>query len=193
MTLCLIRAILSFLFFIFKLILLYCSWLNYTKFSHQVCSHLFIFPNDCQPFLFLLHSLHLPHLLTFFITLQLPFFFLYKNFHLLSFPHIIWFSSSFKAPSFSHSLSRLSSSPQMAPKAKKTSYVLFSDTFFLIHWSGAVRLMKPPSLTYRPENHIPIAEFVSFSNFSHFQVSLWFFVLIFFLPCKCLSFVVGWV
>ena len=62
----------------------------------------------------------------------------------------------------------------MAPNAKKTSYILSSDAFLLTHWSGAMRLTKSPSLTHRPENHIPIAESVSFSKFSHFQVSLIF-------------------
>ena len=39
-----------------------------------------------------------------------------------------------------------------------------------------MRLVGPPPLTYWPENHIPMGEFVSFFIFSHFQVSLdfWF-------------------
>ena len=138
----------------------------------------------------LLHSLHLPHLFTF---LRTPLLFLYKNLPLLSFPHTIWFSILSETPSFSHFLSRLSLSPQMAPKAKKTSYVLSSDVFLLTHWSGAVRLMEPPTLTYWPGNHIPMVESVSFSNFSHFQVYLWSPILMCFWPCKCLDFVVGWV
>ena len=88
-------------------------------------------------------------------------FFLYKNFPLLSFPYIIWFSHYLKTPLFSHFLSRLSSSLSMAPKAKKTSYILSSDAFLLTRWSGAMRLMEFPSLTHRLENHIPTAESVS--------------------------------
>ena len=53
----------------------------------------------------------------------------------------------------------------MAPKAKKSSYILSSNAFHLTCWSEATRLVGPPPLTYRPENHIPICEFVSFFNF----------------------------
>ena len=50
----------------------------------------------------------------------------------------------------------------MAPKAKKTSYVLSSNAFHIIRWSEATRLVGPPPLTYWPKNHIPIRESVSF-------------------------------
>ena len=43
-----------------------------------------------------------------------------------------------------------------------------------------MRLTKSPSLTHRLENQISMAKSVRFSNFSHFQVSLWYFVLMFF-------------
>ena len=156
-----------------------------------MCSRLFIFPNDYQPFLFLLHSLHLPQLFTFFLTLQLPLSLLYKTFPLFPFPHTIWLSHSLKTPLFSHFLSRFSSSPSMASKAKKTSYVLSSDVFLFTCWSGAVWLMEPPSLTYRLENCIPMAEFVSFFRLFSFQVSSLIFCFMCFWPCKCLGFVVG--
>ena len=52
-----------------------------------MCPCLFIFPNGYQPFLFLYHSLHLPHLFTFFNSL-------YKSFLPLSHPLKIWLSSS---------------------------------------------------------------------------------------------------
>ena len=127
---------------------------------------LFIFPNGYQPFLFLLHSLHLPHLFTFFIT---PFFFfslqkpppLFSS-HLL----ILLFSQS---PSFSHFLSKLSPSFPMAAKAKKSSYIISFDVFYLTRWSGAMKLMGPLPLTYRPENHIPMAESINFQFFLIFK------------------------
>ena len=130
---------------------------------------------------------------SFFITLQLPLFSLQKLPSSLFSSHHLILSYSFKTPSFSHFLSRLSSSPSTAPKAKKTSYVLSSYAFLLTHWSEVVRLTESPSLTHRLENHIPMAESISFSNFSHFQVSLWSSILMCFGPCKCLGFVVGWV
>ena len=118
---------------------------------------------------------------SFFITLQLPLFSLQKLPSSLFSSHHLILSHSLKTPSFSHFLSRLSSSPSMAPKAKKTSYVLSSYAFLLTCWSGAVRLTESPSLTYWPKNHIPMVEFVSFSNFSHFQVSFLSSVLMCFL------------
>jgi len=108
----------------------------------------------------LLHSLHLLHLFIFFTT---PLSFLSTKASLPSF-----FSSHLLILSFSQTLSFslfLSSSPSIAPKAKKSSYVLSSYAFHLIHWSGATRLVGPPPLTYQPENHIPMGESVSFSFF----------------------------
>ena len=87
----------------------------------------------------------------------------------------------------------LSSSPSMAPNAKKSSHVLSANAFRLTRWSGAMRLVGPPPLTYQPENHIPMGKSVSFSFFSHFQVTFWSLVWMCFLPCKCLGFIVGWV
>ena len=65
----------------------------------------------------------------------------------------------------------------MAPKAKKSSYILSVDAFHLTHWSGAMRLVGPPPLTYLPKNHIPMGESVSFSFFFlifKFLFDIWF-------------------
>ena len=65
----------------------------------------------------------------------------------------------------------------MAPKAKKSSYVLFVDAFHLTRWIGATRLVGLPPLTYWLENDIPMGEFVSFSFFFltfKFLSNLWF-------------------
>ena len=119
---------------------------------------------------FLLHSLHLPYLFTFFAT---PLSFLSTKTSLHPF-----FSSLLDSLILSNFLSFslspfLSSSSPMVPKAKKSSYVLSVDAFHLTRWSGATRLVEPPPLTYRPENHILMGESVSFSFFfSHFQVPL---------------------
>ena len=127
---------------------------------------------------FLLHSLHLPHLFIFFIT---PLSFLSTKTSLPSF-----FSSHFLTVSFPLFLS---SSPPMAPKAKKSFYVLSSNAFHLTRYSGATRLVGPSPLTYRPKNHIPMGECVGFSFFlSHFQVSLWSLVLMCFF-----NYVIAWV
>ena len=44
-------------------------------------------------------------------------------------------------------------SPLMAPKSKKSSYVLSSEAFTLTRWSRAVRLNDSPPLTYMPRDH----------------------------------------
>ena len=117
----------------------------------------------------LLHFLHLPYLFIFSIT---PYS-LYKN---LSF--LFLFLTISDSPNLSKSLISLfspflSSSPLMAPKAKKSSQVLFVDAFCRTRWSGATRLVGPPPSTYLLENHIPMGEFVSFLFFfSHFQAPL---------------------
>ena len=101
---------------------------------------------------FLLHSLHVPHLF---------------SLH----PLILSNSSIFSFSLF------LSSSSPMAPKAKKSSYVLFANAFHLTCWSRATRFVGPPPLTYRPKNHIPLGESVSFSFFFlifKFLSDLWF-------------------
>ena len=120
-------------------------------------------------FLFL-HSLHPPHLFTFFIT---PLSYLSTKTTLPSFFSSLLDSLILLNPLiFSFSLILSSFSP-MAPKAKKSSYILSFDAFHLTPWSGAMRLVGLPPLTYQPENHIPIGESVSFFIFfSHFQVSL---------------------
>jgi len=69
-------------------------------------------------------------------------------------------------------LSQTLSSPSMAPKSKKSSYVLSTDAFHLTHWNGAVRLTTTFSLTYRLQQHLSEGarvRSVSFSNFSHFS------------------------
>ena len=113
-----------------------------------MCSLLFIFfSNHYLLFLFVLHSFHLPYLFRFFITLL---FFPTKT----SFSLFLTPSGSLKTLSFSHFLSSLSSSPLMAPKAKKSSYILSSNAFQLTCWSGVVRLMGPPPLIYQlKESH----------------------------------------
>ena len=81
----------------------------------------------------------------------------------------------------------------MAPKSKKTSYVLFSDNSNLTRWNRVVRLNESPPLTYRPQDHLSEGartRSVSFSKFSHFLIFLWSFVLICFWTCICLGFVV---
>ena len=133
---------------------------------------------------FLFPSLHLPHIFIFSLTLQLLLS-LYRSFYPFSLPFTIWLLL-FHILSFflklSPSLSFLISS--MAPKSKKTSYMLSSDAFNLTAWSGVVRLMEPLPI-YRLEDHLSANarnRLVSFSFFfSHFQVSLWSSILIFFL------------
>ena len=133
---------------------------------------------------FLLHSLHLPHLFTFSITL------------------LFFLSTKTSLPSF------LSSLPDSLILLNP---LIFSSSHHLLQWHprlrtsptsnllmhsispAGVELMGSLPLTYWPENHIPMAEFVSFQTFSYFQVSLRSFVLVCFWPCKCLGFVVGWV
>ena len=63
----------------------------------------------------------------------------------------------------------------MAPKSKKTSYVLSSNTFNLTRWSRAIRLLEPPSLIYQPKDHLLAnaqAKLVSFSFFFSFSFDL---------------------
>ena len=98
------------------------------------------------------------------------FFFLYKTpyFSLISSHNLILLTQIFH-PKLSSSLSSLIFS--MAPKSKKTSYVLSSDAFNLTCWNGTVRLNESPLLTYRPQDHLlegTRTGLVSFSNFSHF-------------------------
>ena len=134
-----------------------------------MCSCLFIFSNGCQLFIFFFFffsfslspsPLHILHNSTLFS--------LYKNLSPL-FLFLTPFDSLI-SQTLSFSL-LLSSSSSMAHKAKKSSYVLSSNAFHLTRWSGATRLMGPPPLTYQPENHIPMGKSVSFSFFSHFQVT----------------------
>ena len=161
-----------------------------------MCSHLFIFPQRLPTDSFFPH---LPHLFIFSLLFNFyHFFFLfffYTKASALSPSFTIWFFLLAFSLKLSASLHFLISS--MAPKSKKTSHMLSSNAFNFTCWSGAVRLMEPPLLTYRPENQSSFGKCPSqigeFSNFSHFWVFLWSFVLIYFLTYKCLSFVVGWV
>ena len=57
----------------------------------------------------------------------------------------------------------------MAAKAKKSSYILSFDVFYLTRWSGAMKLMGPLPLTYQPKNHIPMAESINFQFFLIFK------------------------
>ena len=81
----------------------------------------------------------------------------------------------------------------MAPKAKKTSYVLSFDAFHLTRWSGAMRLMGVSTTNIPAWESYSHGWICKFSNFSHFQVSILYFVLMWFWPCKWLGFAMGWV
>ena len=153
-----------------------------------MCSHLFIFSNGYQPFLFFSSSslssspshLHILH--------NSSLFSLYKNLSSFfsSLPDSLILSNSLIFPF----LPFFSSSSQMAPKAKKSSYILSADAFHFTRWNGATRLVGPLPLTYWPENHIPIGESISFSFFFLFSSSSLIFGLNVFYLSKCLGFVV---
>ena len=69
-------------------------------------------------------------------------------------------------------LSQILSSPSMAAKSQKSSYVLSIDILHLIRWNGAVRLSVAPFLTYKSQQYISEGVrtgSVSFSNFPHFS------------------------
>ena len=144
------------------LIIIIIILLNYTQFSYQVCSRLFIFfSNVYQPFLFLF-ILFISPISSHSLTLSTKAFYLS---HILSQsdPHLL-LQSQF--------LSQTLSSPSMAPKSKKCSYIISTDSFHLTRWNGAVRLTKAPPLTYRSQQHLSEgvrAGSVSFSKFSHFS------------------------
>ena len=126
-----------------------------------MCSCLFISPNGYQPFLFLLHFLNLPHLFTIFITLQLPSS-LFSSHHLIL-PFL-------KTPSFSYFFSLDSLHLfQWHPRPRRLPTSFPPMHFSLPRWSGAIRLMEFPSLTHRPENHIPMAESINFQFFLIFK------------------------
>ena len=144
----------------------------------------FFFSSSSSP----LHILSTFQLLSFFF-----FFFLQKLPPFLpispsdsSFLHSLWNS----LPPYTFS------SPPWHPSPRKP--LICSQAMLSISLVGvAVRLMEPPLLTYRLENQSSFGKCPSqigeFSNFSHFWVFLWSFVLIYFWTYKCLSFVVGWV
>ena len=142
-----------------------------------MCSRLFIFSNSYQLFIFLFSSSFSSFPSHLHILYNSSLFSLYKNLHLL-----FLFLTISDSPTLSNFLISLfslflSSSPSMAPKAKKSSHVLFANAFRLTHWSRAVRLVGSPPLTYQPKNHIPMGEFVSFSFFFlifKFLSDLWF-------------------
>ena len=58
------------------------------------------------------------------------------------------------------------------PRSPSTSFLLMHSTSPVGKGGGGMRLMGPPPLTYWLENHIPMAESVSFQTFLIFQVSL---------------------
>jgi len=122
-------------------------------------------------FLFLLISLHLSHFFTFSLTLQLPSFLSTNTLcPSLSFPHNLIFSFQILS---SKTLSLLNSLISMAPKSKKSSYVISSNVFNLTCWNRAMRLNESPLLTHWPHNDLSESartELVSFSNLSHFLV-----------------------
>ena len=95
------------------------------------------FSSGYEPFFFSFHSLHLPYLFTFSITsTSFLSFSLQKLLPSLSFP--LQFDTHFLLQS--QLLSLTLSSPSMAPKSRKSSYVLSTDTFHLTHGNGVVRL-----------------------------------------------------
>ena len=51
-------------------------------------------------------------------------------------------------------LSQTLSSLSMAPKSKKSSYILSTDAFHLTHWNGVVRLAEALPLTYKLQQHL---------------------------------------
>ena len=51
-------------------------------------------------------------------------------------------------------LSQTLSSPSIAPKSKKSSYILSTNAFHLTHWNRVVRLTKASPLTYRSQQHL---------------------------------------
>ena len=112
------------------------------------------------------------------------FFFLFSSYS--SFPHFLSnYPTSFRSLQsfclsllFLHPLINLksiflkilSSSP-MAPKTKKSSYMITVDNFNLTRWIGAIRLNESPPLLYRSMEHLldnAWLGLVSFPNFSHF-------------------------
>jgi len=63
----------------------------------------------------------------------------------------------------------------MAPKTKKTSYMIFGKVFNLTRWDGAIRPIESPPLIFRPQNHLSEGAWmglVSFIKFSYFHVLL---------------------
>ena len=130
-------------------------------YSHQVCSRLFIFFSPMITNRFFFHSPHLPHIFIFSLTPST------KTFCLSFIPS----QSNSHIFLQSHLLSQTLSSPSMAPKSKKSSYILSIDAFHLTCWNGAVRLTMAPSLTYRSQQHLSESvrtESASFSNFSYY-------------------------
>ena len=90
---------------------------------------------------FFFHSLHLPHLFIFSLTpstktLCLSFIPSQSNSHLFLQSHI---------------LSQTLSSPSIAPKSKKSSYILSTDALHLTRWNGVIRLAEDPPLTYKSQ------------------------------------------
>ena len=132
------------------------------QFSHQYIPASLNFSNGYQPFFFFFFSSpSFLHILS--NSTKLPTF--------LSFPHHLISSLTFYHPKLLSSPSSLIFS--MAPKSKKTSYVLFSDNSNLTRWNRVVRLNESPPLTYRPQDHLsegPRTRSVSFSKFSHFPL-----------------------
>ena len=123
----------------------------------QVCSHFFIFSISSSSFSSSPSPLHFLHNASLFSHYKLlPPFFLFLT------PS----DSLIPSNSLIFSFSPILPSPSpVVLKAKKSFYVLSSDVFHLTLWSGALRLVGPSPLTYRPQNHIPMGESISFSFF----------------------------
>ena len=148
------------------------------------------FSNGYQPFLFLLNSLHLPHLFTFSITLFFSFFSLQK-------PPSPLFSSHFLTLSNSLILSFSLYSLFISSNGTQGQEDLLHPFLWCIpphplEWGNEVNGASTINMLARESHSYGwICKFSIF--FFHFQVSLWSFILMCFWPCKCLGFAMGWV
>ena len=123
---------------------------------HCAHTYLFIFFLQRLPTISFFHSLHLPPLFIFLLTL------------------------STKTSCLSLIPSQSDPHPLMAPKSKKSSYILSTDAFHPTHQNGVVRLTTAPPLTYRSQQHLSkgararLVSFIIFFPFSSFSCNLLF-------------------
>ena len=155
-------------FFVFaKLHVVQRGGINCMQFSHQACSRLFLSfffsSNSYQPFLFFhsLSSFISSHSLTLstktFCLSLIP---LQSDHHLLL---------------HSQPLSQILSSPSMAPKFEKSSYIVSTNAFHLTNGNKVVRLTIALPLTYRLQQHLSkgarVGSVSFFKIFSFFEFS----------------------